>query len=321
MQSSDTRHVNAARSPELAQPENLIQNSVIQNGRGLALAVTTEDVRGTGRGPESADPSHSTVRSVARALTLVEAVSRGPAEGLSLGEAAEAIGSSKSTALALARTLVRFQYLRRTKPGPRYVLGTALIRLGDRASQQLPLGELCRPALIELREATGMTARVALSEEGHPVFIERVDGPGGIRFHTPLGQREFAHATAAGKAILATMTDDEVRRLLSDDPPKRRTSHTIMSIDTLLADLALARRRGYAVDDEEDADGVLCVGAAIFDHTEACLGAISVTGIKLDLPGWRIDEIGRTVRRHAERITVLLAGAPIDLPAPSAGDA
>ena len=234
-----------------------------------------------------------------------------------------AIGSSKSTALALARTLVRFRYLRRTKPGPRYVLGTALIRLGDAASQQLPLGELCRPALMALREATGMTARVALSEEGHPVFIERVDGPGGIRFHTPLGQREFAHATAAGKAILATMTDDEVRTLLGDGEGllQRRTSHTITSIDTLLADLAIARRRGYAVDDEEDADGVLCVGAAIFDHGEACVGAVSVTGIKLDLPGWRIDEIGQTVRRHAERITALLAGAPIDLPAPGAGDA
>ena len=306
----------------LARLKNLVQYSAIQNGRSRALAGITEDVRGTeGRGPEIAEPSHSTVRSVARALTLVEAVSRGPAEGLTLGEAAEAIGSSKSTALALARTLVRFQYLRRTKPGPRYVLGTALIRLGDRASQQLPLGELCRPALMDLREATGMTARVALSEEGHPVFIERVDGPGGIRFHTPLGQREFAHATAAGKAILATMTDDEVRGSLGEDALKRRTSRTITSIDTLLADLAIARRRGYAVDDEEDADGVLCVGAAIFDHSDACLGAVSVTGIKLDLPGWRIDEIGQTVRRHAEGITALLAGAPIDLPAPGAGDA
>jgi IclR family acetate operon transcriptional repressor len=306
----------------LARLKNLVQYSAIQNGRSRALAGITEDVRGMkGRGPEIAEPSHSTVRSVARALTLVEAVSRGPADGLTLGEAAEAIGSSKSTALALARTLVRFQYLRRTKPGPRYVLGTALIRLGDRASQQLPLGELCRPALMDLREATGMTARVALSEEGHPVFIERVDGPGGIRFHTPLGQREFAHATAAGKAILATMTDDEVRGSLGEDALQRRTSRTITNIDTLLAELAIARRRGYAVDDEEDADGVLCVGAAIFDHNDRCLGALSVTGIKLDLPGWRIDEIGQTVRRHAEGITALLAGAPVDLPAPGAGNA
>ena len=306
----------------LAPFENLVQYSALPHGRSGTLAGATEDVGGPGHGGlESTEPSHATIRSVARALQLVEAVARGPAEGLSLGDAATAIGSSKSTALALARTLVRYRYLRRIKPGPRYVLGTALIRLGDRASQQLPLGELCRPVLVELRAATGMTARVALSEEGHPVFIERVDGPGGIRFHTPLGQREFAHATAAGKAILATMTDVEVRSLLGEGPLQRRTSHTITSLDTLSADLAIARRRGFAVDDEEDADGVLCVGAAIFDHSDACLGAVSVTGIKLDLPGWRIDEIGQTVRRHADRITALLAGAPLDLATPSAEDA
>ena len=51
------------------------------------------------------------------------------------------------------------------------------------------------------------------------------------------------------------------------------------------------------------------------------LGALSVMGIKLDLPGWRIDEIGQQVRQHAERITALLAGAPVDLPLPRAGDA
>src|SRR5207245_5213614 len=122
---------------------------------------------------------------------------------------------------------------------------------------------------------------------------------------------EFAHATAAGKAIVATMSNDDVRRLLGESALEHRTSHTITNLDTLLADLAIVRRRGYAVDDEEDADGVLCVGAAIFDHSDTCLGAVSVTGIKLDLPGWRIDEIGHIVRRHADRITELLAGDPL----------
>lgn len=291
----------------------LVQYSAIQNARGEPARMSSEEVGPTVTAGQDPVSSHTTVRSVARALTLLEAVARGPAEGMSLGQAAEAIGSSKSTALALSRTLVRYNYLRRTKPGPRYVLGTALIRLGDRATQQLPLGELCRPVLEELREATGMTARVAISEGGYPVFIERVDGPGGIRFHTPLGQREFPHATAAGKAILATMPDSEVGGLLGESALERRTSHTITNVATLLADLAIVRRRGFAVDDEEDANGVFCVGAAIFDHSDVCLGAVSVTGIKLDLPGWRIDEIGQTVRRHADRITELLAGDPIDL--------
>jgi IclR family acetate operon transcriptional repressor len=68
-------------------------------------------------------------------------------------------------------------------------------------------------------------------------------------------------------------------------------------------------RRGYAIDDEEDNEGVFCVGSAIFDHSAHCVGAVSITGLKLDLPAWRVEQLGQTVRGHAERISTLL-GAP-----------
>jgi len=155
-----------------------------------------------------------------------------------------------------------------------------------------------------------MTARVAVADAGYPVFIERVDGPGTVRFFTPLGQREVPHSSAAGKAILSTMSEDEVRRVCEETDLRARTSHTIADLDSLLANLALTRRRGFAVDDEEDAEGVLCAGAAFFDHAGACVGALSVTGIKGDLTAWRIDELGRTVRRFADRLSQLLGGAP-----------
>ena len=253
--------------------------------------------------------SRYTVRSVARALTVVEIVAAGPPEGLSLSDMARALGTSKSATLALARTLIDFGYLRDRRPGPRYVLGTAVIRLGDIAGRQLPLGDLCRPLLQGLAADTGMTARVAIADVGYPVFIERVDGPGSVRFHTPLGQREVPYASAAGKAILSTLPEDDVRRLCSDIGLAPRTTHTITEIDTLLVNLALTRRRGFAVDDEEDAEGVLCAGAAFFDHGGTCAGAVSVTGIKGDLSAWRIDELGRTVRRYGDRVSHLLGGS------------
>ncbi len=152
-----------------------------------------------------------TVRSVARAMRLLQIVADGPAEGLTLSELARSLGTSKSTTLALARTLTAFGMLRDGKPGPRYTLGTGVIRLGDIARGQLPLGDLSRPLLTELAEETKMTSRLAICDDGFPVFIERVDGPGSVRFHTPLGQREMPHASAAGKAIMATMTEQQVR--------------------------------------------------------------------------------------------------------------
>jgi len=269
-------------------------------------------VRASATGAEAeaavAPAGRYTVRSVARALQLVDIVAEGPAEGQTLSDLARALGTSKSTTLSLARTMAAVGLLRDTRPGPRYTLGTALIRLGDIARRQLPLGDLCRPLLEELADATKMTSRVAVCDEGYPVFIDRIDGPGSVRFHAPLGQREVPYATAAGKAILSAMDEQAVRALCAETGLRPRTAHTITDIDSLLEDLAVARRHGFAVDDEEDAEGIFCAGAAFFGHDGACAGAVSVTGIKRDLPAWRVDELGRTVRACADRVTGMLGG-------------
>ncbi|MHB8191299.1 MAG: IclR family transcriptional regulator [Ferrimicrobium sp.] len=249
-----------------------------------------------------------TVKSVARALKLVSIVADGPAHGLSLSELAKALGASKSTTLSMARTLVGAGYLSDAKPGPRYCLGTNLVRLGDIASQRLPLGDLCRPILMSLAEETRMTSRVAINDHGYPVFIDRVDGPGSVRFYTPLGQREIPYASAAGKALLSTFPESQVREICAETGLTPRTSHTITEIETLIDNLALARDRGFAVDDEEDAEGVFCASAAFFDHTGKCAGALSVTGIKGDLASWRVDEIGQSIKKYAEKITEFLNG-------------
>ncbi len=249
-----------------------------------------------------------TVRSVARAMRLVQIVADGPAEGLTLSDLARELGTSKSTTLALARTLIGFGMLRDGRPGPRYTLGTAVIRLGDIARGQLPLGDLSRPLLVELADDTKMTSRLAICEDGFPVFIERVDGPGSVRFHTPLGQREMPHASAAGKAILATMTEQQVRDLCAQAGLRRRTGRTITDVDSLLANLTLVRSDGFAIDDEEDAEGIFCLGAAVFGHDGTVAGAVSVTGIKGDLPAWRVSELGQAVRRAADRVSAILGG-------------
>jgi len=249
-----------------------------------------------------------TVRSVARAMRLVQIVADGPPEGLPLSELARALRSSKSTTLSLARTLTAYGMLRDLPPGPRYTLGTGLIRLGDIARGQLPLGDVCRPLLAELSDLTKMTSRLAICDDGFPVFIERVDGPGSVRFHTPLGQREMPHSSAAGKAILATMTREQVRAVCSQAGLPRRTSHTITDLASLRENLALVRSNGFALDDEEDAEGVFCLGAAFFRHDGAVAGAVSVTGIKGDLPAWRVNELGQAVRRAADRVSDILGG-------------
>ncbi len=249
------------------------------------------------------------VQSVARAAALLELVADAGPQGLGVTEMAQGLGVAKSTALSLARTLVAAGLLRSLEVGARYGLGLNLLRLGDLASQQTSIGELGLPVLHELSRATGMTARLAVNENGYPIFLERVDGGGPVRFHAPLGQREEPHCTAAGKAILAQMDELEVRRLIGEAGMRVHTPKTLGTLEDLLADLERIRQIGFAIDDEEESEGVFCAGAAFFDHHGRCAGALSVTDLKLDVPLREVQALGLTVREHAERLSTILSGS------------
>ena len=248
------------------------------------------------------------VQSVGRALDMVALVADADSAGLSVADLSKMLRLSKSSTLATARTLVAHGYLRVIEPGPRYRLGMSLIRLGDLTARQFPIAEICNPVLRIIVEETGLTARAAVVDNGFPLFVARVDGPGTVRFHTPLGLREPAHATAAGKAILSSMADDDVRAMFHRAGFPAHTDNTLTDIEALLKQLELVRVRGFAVDDEEDVKGVACIGAPFYNHAGACVGALSVTGLKADLPEPRIEGLGTAIRAHADQVSVLVGG-------------
>jgi IclR family acetate operon transcriptional repressor len=259
-------------------------------------------------GPKADGAGRYRVGSVARALTILDLVADGPAEGLTLSDAARGLGISKSATYALIRTLVDADFLRAVDPGPRYLLGMALVRLGDVATRSVPLRQICEPVLAEMVRDTGLTCRAAVVTEGFPVFVARVDAHGAIRFSAPLGVREMPHTSSAGKAILANLPDDVVTRVLEESGMPSHTVKTITNAHDLSIDLEVTRRRGYAIDDEEDAEGVFCVGAPFFDHAGRVAGALSAVGIKRDLPAHRIAELGLRVRAGADQVTGLMGG-------------
>jgi IclR family acetate operon transcriptional repressor len=240
-------------------------------------------------------------------MRMVGTVADAPA-GLTLTEISRELGMSKSAAHALARTLVAGGYLRTIEPGPRYRPGMELVRLGEAASESIQVARLCHPVLLELTQLTGLTTRAAISDEGYPVFVDRVDAPGLVRFHTPLGVRELPHTSAAGKAILAALPAAVAERIAAETGLPKRTSNSLRSVTDLLADLEDVRERGYAVDAEEDALGVMCVAVTFSDHAGQVAGAVSATGLSGTLQARGVGALATEVRAAADRVTSLLGG-------------
>lgn len=254
------------------------------------------------------------VQSLGRALDVLEAIAAAGDAGCRLTDLANGVGLSKAAAYAILLTLKARGLVIDDGTGMtrRYRLGLALLRLGELAAANTGLSEVAMPVLRDLTAATGMTSRIAMLDGGFAVVIGRVDGPGAVRFDAALGRREHPHCSGVGKVLLATMPRKAALDILRQVDRVRRTPKTLTTLAALNRDLDRVAERHYALDDEEDHEGVVCVATAVFDREGQAAGAVSVTTLKQLLPPDQIPELAHTLIRHADRISTLLGGMPAD---------
>ena len=250
------------------------------------------------------------VKSLERALDVVDTLSKAGAEGMSVSEVARALELSKSATFSILQTLLSRRFLADSGVGitRRYRLGMAFARLGDQVVSETVLRDLAMPVLRRLTAETGLTSRAAILDDGYAISVGKVDGPGTIRIAPFLGHRELLHATGVGKAILAALSPEKVREIATSNGLPLRTANTIRDIDSLLIELERIAERGYAVDDEEDTLGVLCIGANVSEYGGNCAGAISITGLKQEIRADSVAEFGAIVRRYADELSLDLGG-------------
>jgi IclR family acetate operon transcriptional repressor len=260
-----------------------------------------------------------TVRSVVRALGILDELATAPREGRSVTDLAEACGLSKSATFALLHTLISVNFVADSGAGQnrRYRLGRALTRLGDIARAQVSLPDAARPTLQRLAAELRVSVRLGVLEGNRVSMVDRVDAQGGLRIDLGMGNQELLHCTAVGKALLAARPDEEVVSLLGDGPLLRKTAHTLASLQDVVSNLRVIRTRGYSIDDEEDFEGVLCIGAPVHDSGGGATAAISVTMLKAQTPPERIEQVGGTLLAAAREISVRLGYVAKTAPEPT----
>jgi DNA-binding IclR family transcriptional regulator len=239
------------------------------------------------------------VPSVDRALSVLEilAASR---QGLSLSDLSRRLSLPKSSVFLILKTLERRGYLLRGTANRRYRFGLQLVTLGHAALSGMKLRDEAAAHLHALARTTGMAVHLSVLDRSEAVIIEKVEPPGLPRFATWIGRRMDLNCTGAGKALIMHLTSDEFDRRFRPGSFARHNENSIVSIKRLKADLAEARARGYAIDDEEDEIGVRCVGVPVFDGAGAVVAAISVSGTVDKLTTARIPTVAKAVQRAAQ---------------------
>ena len=175
-------------------------------------------------------PRSGGVQSIERAFTVLEMMAdHGGMMGLSQLSAES--GLPLPTIHRLVRTLVDLGYLRQ-EPSRQYLLGPRLVRLGESSSRLLNVW--ARPHLTRLVDELGESANFAMLDGNQIVYVAQVPSRHSMRMFTEVGRRVLPHCTAVGKAIMAEMPQDEVRRILEQTGMPRSTEHTLTDPDLFL---------------------------------------------------------------------------------------
>lgn len=251
------------------------------------------------------NPGPARVQSLARSLDLLEAVG---AEELGLVEIAGRTGLVPSTAYRLLSTLIDRGYITRSAETGRFRLGPKLVELAAVArhdNERLRLA--VRPHLRALRDASDETANLVVRDGLCIVYVDQVESARAVRMFTTIGRRAPLHATGGGKAITAFGPPELLTELLAGGL-ERLTQHTLATPAKLRSDLGRVRERGYAIDDQEFEDGVICVAAPIRGAGQATVAAASVSGPAARMHEHDLDVLGAIVREHARLASVELGG-------------
>jgi DNA-binding IclR family transcriptional regulator len=252
-------------------------------------------------------------RTLVRGLRLLECLALCDG-GLRLTELAEAAGLDKATTSRLINTLIDEGYARLDPTSREYQLTSKVRSLAAGVAEQSDLRTTARPHLEALRDATGETVHLGVLEDRNIVYVDKLDSPRSIRLVSAVGQRMPVHTTSLGKAILSGLDPDEQRRLIGSGPLEARTANSITSVDDLLAAIAEGAERGFALDEEENEENVVCVAAPVELRDGGVIGAISVSG-----PAFRIRErLGEYAQLCREAAASIVGDLQITDPATSA---
>jgi len=219
---------------------------------------------------KTGQPSTARVASARRSLAILDVLADEPSLGTN--EIARRLGTSASTTSRQLATLVEAGLVEHVPATGRYRLGIRIVALATSVLARLDVRAIAHPHLEELAANVGETATLSVPGDPDAITVDVVRSPRYIQDSSRLGRPSIAHATAAGKVMLAF---DGV-----DLPPALQTytPRTITDPQQLETEVERVRRRGWADAFEEREIGLNAIAAPVWASDGALAGIISLQG-------------------------------------------
>ncbi len=228
------------------------------------------------KGAAQARNAKARLSSVANSIRLMKAFTDEEYE-IGISSPARRLGLGKSTVHRLATTLIQADILERNPESGAYRLGLALFELGALVRRKMDVANEARPYLKALMEKTGETVHLAVLDHDSVLYINTIASRQAIRMSSTVGARVPSHSSSEGKVLLAHRSAEFIESVI-EGGLGACTPKTIVKPQVLREELATARSRGYALDDEETETGLRSLAAPIRTHNGQVVAAISIAG-------------------------------------------
>jgi DNA-binding IclR family transcriptional regulator len=221
--------------------------------------------------PRTGKPAARHVAAVERAIALLDALE--DAGEIGTNELARRSGLNASTVSRLLATLAAPGLVERVAESGRYRLGLRLVQLGNAALARIDIRDAARPRLQQLSETTGETTTLSAPARPDAVTIDFVQSPASVQSVAQVGRPSIAHATAAGKVMLAFGPDE-----IPSGPLTPYTRRTITDPGVLAREIARVRARGWASARAEREADLNALAAPVFESRGELAAIAGVQG-------------------------------------------
>lgn len=188
------------------------------------------------------------VASLEKGLLVIEAFDANR-QRLTLSDVAKLTGITRAAARRYLLTLTKLKYA--DFDGRYFTLSPRILRLGYAYLSSTSLSARLQPFLERISEETGESSSAAILDGDDIVYIARSATRRIMSIGLGVGSRLPAYCTSLGRAILACQPDDALESYLQRVRLEARTPNTITDRAELRRAIETARRKGYALVNEE----------------------------------------------------------------------
>lgn len=211
---------------------------------------------------------------LAKGLAIIEMFGTGHTR-LTIANAAQSVGITRAAARRCLLTLAELGYL--AHDGKFFTPAQRLRRLGGRPLAGASLVALAQPYLDNVRDRLKESISIAVLDGTDTLFIARAEAERIVSTGVKVGRRLPVYCSATGRMLLGALDEDEARVLLARADRQKRTPHTLVDIDEIMAAAAIAWQDGYAISDEELEVGMRSMAVPIRDAQGECIAALSMS--------------------------------------------